>query len=106
VIGIGKLFEEFLGKGKSEGYLWVVDPSVVFDGDWKDVYEAFWRCHADLLATNLRTPEEDPKWTWWSTLKDQTGSRIDRDGIAAQTSNPVSKRGNIYMFIPKADFLK
>jgi hypothetical protein len=49
--------------------LWIVDPRVHFDGDQEEFYRSFDDCDADLLATAIRTLEEEPAWHFWSSLR-------------------------------------
>jgi hypothetical protein len=77
------LLERFLS-GK-ESHLWHRNVRVFLDGDW-DAFEGhFESSQADLIATSVRTRQEDPGWYWWSTLKSPLTSAAHVDGVAALT---------------------
>ena len=48
--------------------IWLVDPQVLLDQEWNTFQSDFISCDADLLATQVRTREEDPEWQRWDSL--------------------------------------
>lgn len=67
----------------TEEALWVVDGGVWLDGSWDGFFESFDGSEADLLATEVRSREEDPGWNWWSSLKREDALGSDHGNIAA-----------------------
>ncbi len=63
-------------------FLWITDERVFFEGDWESFYDGFDGCDADLLATVIRSRDEEPDWPWWSSLRDPAGNEVG-GGVAA-----------------------
>lgn len=78
---IQALLADFLATGGER--LWLVDPEVFFDCDLRDFQLTFDNCGADLLATNVRSYEEDPDWHWWYTLNGFPAGLSGHEKIAA-----------------------
>ena len=69
-MNLGEIKQElvgFLASGTDD--LWLVDDRVLWDGMEEQFHHCFDNCDADLLATEVRTYAEDPRWTWWSSLR-------------------------------------
>lgn len=77
---LATLFEEFLGSDST--HLWIVDEKVFFEGDRNALLERFSGCDADLLATVVRSKDEEPNWHWWGSLAVPEGVEVDT-GVAA-----------------------
>ena len=63
--------------------LWIVDERVHYDGRWESFQAFFDDCEADLLATEVRTREEEPGWCWWTSLKSGQEAVPAVHGVAA-----------------------
>jgi hypothetical protein len=74
------LLEEFLRTDSK--HLWIVDEQVFYEGDQDALLARFSGCNADLLATVVRSRDEDPDWHWWRSLATPDEARAD-SGVAA-----------------------
>ena len=54
--------------------LWVVEYDVRFTGPWSKFFDLMTSSDADLLTCHVRTPDQEPGWFWWGTLRDPSGS--------------------------------
>jgi hypothetical protein len=52
-------------------FIWKIELDVRFAGDWKEFFDEFEPCCADLLGTTLCDYSSCPEWFWWQTLKHQ-----------------------------------
>lgn len=50
-------------------YYWLVEYDVVYTGRWRDFFQHFTACAADLLGTNLRAKPDIPHWNHWAGLR-------------------------------------
>ena len=77
---LASLIEEFLRTDSK--HLWIVDEQVFYAGNQDVLLAKFSHCHADLLATVVRTRDDEPDWNWWRSLL--TPDKIaPNNGVAA-----------------------
>jgi hypothetical protein len=50
-------------------FYWFIEYDVVFTGNWSALLRAVRNDSADLLASHIRSFEEEPAWTWWESLE-------------------------------------
>ncbi len=58
----------FLSNHTTYDYYWVIEDDVRFNGDWKYFFDSFLGLDHDFLTSHVRTPAQEPDWTWWHYL--------------------------------------
>jgi hypothetical protein len=59
---------DFLSRNTTYDYYWVIEDDVRFSGDWKYFFDAFSGLDRDFLSSHIRTPAQEPDWSWWHYL--------------------------------------
>lgn len=68
------ILDELKALSTGDEFFWVIDEAVFASEEtWKELYDEFARCDADLLATEVRVSFEDESWPWWNTLSPPQG---------------------------------
>jgi hypothetical protein len=49
-------------------FYWRIEYDVNFGGDWSYFFRHFIDNKADLLATYVKTYQDDPHWNWWNAI--------------------------------------
>ncbi len=47
---------------------WFIEYDVVFNGDWRTLFDETAGDRADLIASEIRAESDAPGWYWWPTL--------------------------------------
>jgi hypothetical protein len=76
-------FLDFYRRHPGFQYYWLIEYDVMMTGDWQDFFGAFSDLHADLLASHLRTRDEEPDWYWWNTMAPPKGQAMASELIRA-----------------------
>ena len=64
-------------------YCWIIEDDVVFFGNWGVLFEAFNDDSADLVATKIRSYEDEPAWCWWHSMKAGEGMALTKEKMYA-----------------------
>ena len=62
-------------------YYWVIEYDVAFTGHWGEFFTAFADVDADLIASHVRSYDEDPAWPWWGSLRSPDGAPGPRPSL-------------------------
>jgi len=61
------IIDYYLQKSQYDFY-WRIEYDARFGGDWGDFFHHFFDNKADLLATYVKTYQDDPDWPWWDAI--------------------------------------
>lgn len=64
-------------------YCWIVEDDVIFTGNWSVLFESFSDDSSDLIATRIRTYEDEPAWSWWRSMRAGEGVTLTKDKMYA-----------------------
>ncbi len=65
-------FCRFMVAHPAYDHIWFIEYDVRFSGSWSSFFAHHRSNPSDLLASHLRTYEEEPDWYWWATLSTGT----------------------------------
>jgi hypothetical protein len=75
-----------------EDICWHIDDLVFFEGDWLEFARDLDSSRADLLATSIRSREQDPGWLGWKEFLDPSGGTPEAGTAAALPLLRYSRR--------------
>jgi hypothetical protein len=64
-------------------HLWLIEDDVRFSGDWSRLFGRLGAVAGDVLSIGRRTPESEPGWFWWHSLRDPGGREVDRAALVS-----------------------
>lgn len=56
-------------RGRPHEHYWIVEGDVDYSGHWRELLEHIEPERAALVAPHVRTPEQDPRWMWWPSVR-------------------------------------
>ncbi len=57
-------------------YYWIIEYDVRFTGHWGKFFDRLRGSNADILSTTIQDHDENPAWSWWHTLVNTPGDRL------------------------------
>ena len=64
-------------------YFWIVEDDVIFSGNWSTLFDSFTDDSSDLVATKIRSYEDEPTWCWWRSIGAGEGITLNRNAMYA-----------------------
>lgn len=64
-------------------YCWIVEDDVIFSGNWSTLFDSFTDDSSDLIATKIRSFEDEPTWFWWRSIRAGEGITLNKNAMYA-----------------------